>query len=100
MHYLLHFPQFSAIDMNMFQEVTEFCRNLDAGVSEFSFSNIYLDSQKYQYSIARLSNESLILSGVNPARELDGIDLTGKFFSVMGAAPSLELVDELFSQGY
>ena len=35
---LLDFPQFSAIDMNMFQEVTEFCRNLDAGVSEFSQS--------------------------------------------------------------
>lgn len=97
---LLDFPQFSAIHINMFQEMTDFCRNLDAGVSEFSFSNIYLDSQKYQYTIARLSDETLILAGVNPTREFEGFDLTGKFFSVMGKAPSLELVEELFSQGY
>ena len=100
MSYLLDFPQFSTIDMNMFQEVTEFCRNLDAGVSEFLFSNIYLDSKKYQYTIARLSDESLILAGVNPTREFEGLDLTGKFLSVLGKAPSIELVEELFSQGY
>ena len=100
MSYILDFPQFSAIDINMFQEVTEFCRNLGAGVSEFSFSNIYLDSQKYQYTIARLSDESLILAGVNPTREFEGLDLTGKFFSVLGKAPSIEVVEELFSQGY
>lgn len=100
MHYLLNFPQFSAIHINMFQEVTDFCRNLDAGVSEFSFSNIYLDSQKYQYAIARLSNDTLILAGESPAREFEGIDLSGKFFSIMGAPPSVELVEGLFSQGY
>lgn len=97
---LFDFPQFSAIHINMFQEMTDFCRNLDAGVSEFSFSNIYLDSQKYQYTIARLSDETLILAGVNPTREFEGLELTGKFFSVLGKTPSIEVVEELFSQGY
>ena len=100
MHYLFDFPQFSAIDMNLFQEVTEFCRNLDAGISEFLFSNIYLDSKKYHYALARLSHQSLILTGITPTREYEGLDLSGKFFSILGAAPSMELVEELFSQGY
>lgn len=100
MHYLFDFPQFSAIDMNLFQEVTEFCRNLDAGISEFLFSNIYLDSKKYHYALARLSHQSLILTGITPTREYEGLNLSGKFFSILGAAPSVELVEELFSQGY
>ena len=100
MHYLFDFPQFSAIDMNLFQEVTEFCRNLDAGISEFLFSNIYLDSKKYHYALARLSHQSLILTGITPTREYEGLDLSGKFFSILGAAPSMELVEELFSQGF
>ena len=100
MHYLFDFPQFSAIDMNLFQEVTEFCRNLDAGISEFLFSNIYLDSKKYHYALARLSHQSLILTGITPTREYEGINLSGKFFFILGAAPSVELVEELFSQGY
>ena len=37
---------------------------------------------------------------MSPAREFEEIDLSGKFFSILGAAPSMELVEELFSQGY
>ena len=82
MSQLLDYPQFSAIDMDMFQEVTQFCRSLDSGISEFSFSNIYLDSKKYQYTLSRLSPDSLILAGVSPARDFEGMNLGGRFFSI------------------
>lgn len=100
MSQLLDYPQFSAIDMDMFQEVTQFCRSLDSGISEFSFSNIYLDSKKYQYTLSRLSPDSLILAGVSPARDFEGMNLGGRFFSIMGETPRLEVVEELFGQGY
>lgn len=100
MNCLSVFPHFLPISMDMFQEVTDFCRNLQGGVSEFSFSNMYLDSKKYQYSLSRVSPETIVLSGISPRREFAGHDLAGKFFSVMGAAPPVEIVAELFSQGY
>ena len=53
MSYILDFPQFSAIHINMFQEMTDFCRNLDAGVSEFSFSNDY-----YKYNLLPRDNDT------------------------------------------
>lgn len=97
---ILEYPQFTAVGMDMFQEVTEFCRGLTAGVSEFSFLNLYLDSKKYHYSLCRLSPKTLILAGVSPERQFQEHELGGRFFSVLGEAPSLEVVEELFSQGY
>lgn len=97
---ILEYPQFAAVGMDMFQEVTEFCRGLTAGVSEFSFLNLYLDSKKYLYSLCRLSPKTLILAGVSPERHFQEHDLGGRFFSVLGEAPSLGVVEELFSQGY
>lgn len=97
---ILEYPQFTAVGMDMFQEVTEFCRGLTAGVSEFSFLNLYLDSKKYLYSLCRLSPKILILAGVSPERHFQDHDLGGRFFSVLGEAPALEVVEELFSQGY
>lgn len=100
MSYILNFPQFAAVDMNMFQEVSEFCSGLTAGVSEFSFPNIFLDSKKYQYSLSRLGSDTMILAGISPDREFEGHNLGGKFFAIMGAAPDYKIVEELFAQGY
>lgn len=97
---ILDFPQFTAVDIDMLQEVGSFCSGLTSGISEFTFPNLYIDSQKYQYSLAWLSPRSMVLTGISPSRQLGEHNLGGKFFSVLGDEPALAVVEELFAQGY
>jgi hypothetical protein len=58
------------------------------GVSEFTFSNLYLFRQRYDYKLSSLGENNFIISG----------GLNGKkFFSTPFAAPPREVLEELFA---
>ncbi len=91
------FPEFLPVSVDMRDELTAFCRNLKTEVSEFTFANIFLDSNKYAYRIARLSETSLAVAGTGPVRVFNGKDLGASFFWVMGDPPSAAQRAELFA---
>jgi hypothetical protein len=57
------------------------------GVSEYTFSNLYLFRNRYAYRVSRLPNRSFILSG-----ERDG----KRFFMTPCAGPDREILEDLF----
>lgn len=57
------------------------------GVSEYTFSNLYLFRNRYAYRVSRLPNQALVLSG-----ERDG----KRFFMTPCASPSRDILEDLF----
>lgn len=95
---LPQFPIFKPVTLDMEDELGKFCHGLKFGISEFSFTNIFIDSVKYAYQISRISKDSLVIVGVNPSRIFANYDLTGEFFSILGELPEQEVLLQLFFQ--
>ena len=90
------YPNFAAIDLDMSGELDPFCKNLEEGVCEFVFANLFLCRNKYEYAISRVADGCYALSGVEHAGGAAGIE--GSFFSILGALPSPLIIAELLAR--
>lgn len=83
------YPEFAPISLDMRPELHPWFQQLEAGLSEFTFSNIWLFRHTYGYRLSRLAEGQYILSGAKHGKT---------FFSCPWGLPSREILDELFSQ--
>ncbi|GMO47600.1 MAG: phosphatidylglycerol lysyltransferase domain-containing protein [Treponemataceae bacterium] len=93
------YPDFAPITLDMSGELDPFCKNLEEGVCEFVFANLFLVKNKYEYTITRLSDASYALSGVEHTGGASGFQ--GSFFSILASPASLppfELIEELLAR--
>lgn len=81
------FPEFASITLEMRPEIRPYLAATPDGVSEYTFSNLYLFRKHYDYRISKVRNKTLILSG----RRDDGA-----FFMTPCAAPGRSVLMELF----
>ena len=64
------------------------------GVSEFTFSGLFLFRKRYQYRISRLEDKTFIISGIQPPHAAG--EKEQKFFMTPCAAPGRGVLKELF----
>ena len=64
------------------------------GVSEFTFSGLYLFRNRYQYRISKLEDKTLIISGLQPPHAAG--EQARKFFMTPCAVPGRGVLKELF----
>ncbi|MFP4363251.1 MAG: DUF2156 domain-containing protein [Spirochaetia bacterium] len=57
------FPNFSSIDLSMRKELHPRLSMLKAGISEFTFANLYLFRENYKYEVSSLPDESIAIKG-------------------------------------
>jgi len=58
-----NYPQTAAITLNMRSELHPLLNNLNSGISEYTFSGLYLFRKKYKYRISRLINGDIVIFG-------------------------------------
>jgi len=83
------YPNFSPLCMEMRSEIHSCLDLISDGISEFTFSGLYLFKNRYQYRVTRLEDSTLIISGVSP------LDNKAFFMSPCGY-PGDEILKQLF----
>ena len=84
------YPEFTPISLELKDEIHSSLSPARDGISEFSFTGLYLFRTRYQYRVSKLEDKILIISGVQPSPG-------GKsFFMTPCAAPGRETLEELF----
>jgi hypothetical protein len=81
------YPNFTPLTLDERDEMQAGLALLPDGVSEYSFANLFLFRNQYQYRVSRTPDGTLVLSG-----EKNG----GKFFMTPGAIPDRGVLEELF----
>lgn len=81
------YPEFKPISLKMRQELHSHFSALKDGISEFTFSNLYLFRKTYNYQISRLSENSYVISGEKNSE---------RFFMLPDGIPEQELLGGLF----
>lgn len=81
------FPEFVPLTLEHRDEMHPRLNLTPDGVSEYTFSNLYLFRERYGYRVSRVPEKTLVISG-----ERDG----KKFFMTPCAAPGRGILDELF----
>jgi hypothetical protein len=64
------------------------------GVSEFTFANLYLFRERYNYRISKIEDKTFIISGIQPPRSPG--EESRSFFMTPCAAPGRGILEELF----
>ncbi len=82
------YPEFAPIDLSMRQELHPWFQQLEAGLSEFTFSNIWLFRHTYGYRLCRFDEGKYLLSGTKNGK---------RFFSAPWGLPDRGTLAELFS---
>ncbi|MDR3301701.1 MAG: DUF2156 domain-containing protein [Spirochaetaceae bacterium] len=82
------FPEWAAIRLEHKEALHPALQMTADGVSEFTFSNLYLFRKRYNYQLSSLGGDNVIISGEREGK---------KFFSTPFACPPREVLDELFS---
>lgn len=82
------YPEFSPIDWNMREDLHPRLAMLKDGISEFTFANLYLFREKYNYALTALPDQHLAISGTDEEGK--------KFFMLPCGASDLQLIEELF----
>ncbi len=82
------YPEFAPISLAMRPELHPWFQRLEAGLSEFTFSNIWLFRHTYDYQLSRFGDGLYLLSGTKNGK---------RFFSAPWGLPGREILDELFS---
>ncbi|MEI8094939.1 MAG: DUF2156 domain-containing protein [Spirochaetales bacterium] len=80
------YPDFAPITLDMRGELHPWFQTLEAGLSEFTFSNIFLFRHNYDYQLSRFAEGKYLILGAKNGRT---------FFSAPWGPPSLEIVQEL-----
>jgi hypothetical protein len=83
------FPDFTPIALELKPALSSALRCSPDGVSEFTFSNLYLFRRRYNYKISREHDGNILVSG-----ERDG----KKFFSTPCATPKEDVLQALFAK--
>jgi len=86
------FPEFTEISLGHNGQLTQALRNTPDGISEFTFSNLYLFRKRYAYKLTKYYNtltktEEFIFCGEREAK---------KFFLTPFSCPQPEIIRELF----
>jgi len=82
------YPEFAPISLAMRPELHPWFRKLEAGLSEFTFSNIWLFRHTYNYQLSRFGEGRYLLTGTK---------LGKSFFSAPWGLPGPEILKELFA---
>jgi len=82
------YPEFAPISLSMRPELHPWFQRLEAGLSEFTFSNIWLFRHTYNYHLSRFGEGLYLLSGTKNGK---------KFFSAPWGLPDDRVLAELFS---
>jgi len=82
------YPEFAPIDLAMRSELHPWFQRLEAGLSEFTFSNIWLFRHTYNYQLSRFGVGLYLLSGTKNGK---------KFFSAPWGLPGRPILAELFA---
>lgn len=86
------YPEFAPIDLEMRDELYPSLNMLTDGVSEFTFSGLYLFRNTYDYRISRIPGSTLVVLGRKAGHD---------FFYTPCCVPECDLVGELIDQrGY
>jgi uncharacterized protein len=80
------FPDFAPIDLDMRAELYPALNMITTGISEFTFSGLYLFRDSYDYRLSRIPGKTFVISGKKAGRT---------FFYTPCCVPSCEHVDEL-----
>jgi len=81
------YPDFAPISLDMRPELHPWFQKLQAGLSEFTFSNIWLFRHNYDYQISRFAEGKYLLVGTKNGQT---------FFSAPWGLPSQEIMGEMF----
>lgn len=60
-----NYPETAAISLDMRSELQPLFYNLDSGISEYTFSGLYLFRNKYNYNLAKLKNGDIAIFGTD-----------------------------------
>jgi hypothetical protein len=60
------YPDFAPISLAQQEEIHHRLNAAADGISEFTFSNLYLFRKRYQYRVASVGNNGIIISGTTP----------------------------------
>jgi hypothetical protein len=91
------FPDFVPLSLDLKSELHSHLSLISDGVSEYTFSNLYLFRNQYKYKVSRVKN-GFIISGIQPAHATtfplvpDG----ASFFMTPCALPEPDILFELF----
>lgn len=80
------YPDFAPIDLSMKDSMYPAFNLLKDGISEFTFSNLYLFRHVYDYKVARFPDQGLVISGIKEGKA---------FFYLPCCLPSKQIFDEL-----
>ena len=83
------YPEFAPISLDMRAELHPWFLSLEAGLSEFTFSNIYLFRHNYNYKLSRFAEGKYLIIGTKNGRT---------FFSAPWGPPAMPVVQELLEQ--
>jgi hypothetical protein len=88
------FPEFVPLTIELKSEMHPRLSLTPDGVSEFTFANLFLFRQRYNYRVSRVLDKTFIISGVQPPHSLG--EESRSFFMTPCAAPGRGILDELF----
>jgi len=80
------YPEFAPISLAMKQDMYPALNLLKEGISEFSFSNLYLFRHVYGYQVSRIAEGGLIISGAKEGK---------RFFYLPCCFPDITVFDRL-----
>jgi hypothetical protein len=82
------FPDFTPISLDMKDALYPTLKNTKDGVSEFTFSNLYLFRRRYGYEVSQENNGNIIVSGSRDGK---------KFFTTPCSMPEKPVLEALFA---
>src|SRR6185369_7128560 len=82
-----NYPEFAPISLAMRPELHPWFTRLEAGLSEFTFSNIWLFRHTYNYHVSRFGEGLYLLTGTKNGKT---------FFSAPWGLPSREVFVKMF----
>jgi hypothetical protein len=94
------YPGFVPLSLDLKDEMHPHLALTPDGVSEFTFSSLYLFRNRYQYRVSMGPNRDFIISGVTPAPHGAGPGVTSEpgagFFMTPCRSPGREILESLF----
>jgi hypothetical protein len=86
---ILRYPDFAPLGLELRDEMHPRLALTTDGISEFTFSNLYLFRKRYQYCAALGPDGGLIISGTTPGNDT-------KFFMTPCGFPGYDILESLF----
>lgn len=83
------YPEWIPVDLSLREELHPAFLRLNSGISEFTFSNIYLFRNTYGYRVSRVGDDLYALSGSRHGKT---------FFALPWGPPREEILADLFSK--